>query len=59
MTIVQILLALFLPPVAVLLERGIGLSLLINIILTLIFWLPGTVHAFLVIMDGGKAKSIA
>lgn len=45
MSLVMILLVIFLPPVAVALRQGIGAQLLINIILTLIGWLPGVVHA--------------
>ncbi len=44
-TIIRILLAIFLPPIAVLLSNGIGLQFLLNILLTLFGWLPGTVHA--------------
>lgn len=43
--IVLIILALFLPPIAVLLKNGVGKDLFINIILCLIFFLPGVVHA--------------
>lgn len=43
--VVLIILALILPPVAVFLEKGIGKDLLINIILCLILFLPGIVHA--------------
>lgn len=49
--LIKILLAIFLPPVAVLLERGVGKSLVINIILTIIGVLPGSIHALLVVMD--------
>lgn len=49
--LIKILLAIFLPPVAVLLERGVGKSLVINIILTIIGVLPGSIHALLVILD--------
>lgn len=35
------LLALFLPPVAVFMVRGCGCSLLINILLCLLCWIPG------------------
>ena len=48
--IVQILLALFLPPVAVFLKKGAGKSLVINIILTLLFVFPGVIHALLVVL---------
>ncbi|MGB0744264.1 MAG: YqaE/Pmp3 family membrane protein [Opitutales bacterium] len=48
--IVLILLAIFLPPVAVALKSGAGKSLLINIILTLLFVLPGVIHALIVVL---------
>lgn len=34
MTIVQVLLAIFLPPIAVLLQRGLGMQLRLNIVLS-------------------------
>ena len=43
--IVLIILAILLPPVAVFLKKGIGKDLLINIILCLVFFFPGMVHA--------------
>ncbi|MEM9882169.1 MAG: YqaE/Pmp3 family membrane protein [Planctomycetota bacterium] len=49
--LIKVLLAIFLPPIAVLIERGIGVSLLLNILLTLIGVIPGSIHAVLVILD--------
>ncbi len=46
MSLIMILLTIFLPPVAVLLKQGFGVQFLISIVLTLIGWLPGVVHAF-------------
>ena len=46
MSLLMILLTIFLPPVAVALKEGIGLQFLLNVLLTLISWLPGVVHAF-------------
>ncbi|WP_083961651.1 YqaE/Pmp3 family membrane protein [Salinimicrobium terrae] len=43
-----IILNILLPPVAVYLNHGVGTTLLISIILTLIGWLPGVIHAFIV-----------
>jgi uncharacterized membrane protein YqaE (UPF0057 family) len=43
--IVLILLALFLPPIAVLIKEGVGKHLIINIILCILGLLPGIVHA--------------
>ncbi|MCU0730992.1 MAG: YqaE/Pmp3 family membrane protein [Hyphomonas sp.] len=49
MSLVMILLVIFLPPVAVAVRQGIGLQLLINIVLTLIGWVPGVIHALWVV----------
>ena len=43
--IVLVLLAIFLPPVAAFLVVGLSTHFWINLILTLLGWLPGTVHA--------------
>jgi uncharacterized membrane protein YqaE (UPF0057 family) len=44
-----ILIAIFLPPVAVLMKRGVGKDLLINILLCLLLIFPGMVHALWVV----------
>jgi len=49
-SIIAIILAIFFPPLGVLLKAGIGPDLIINIILTLFFWIPGVLHAFWVIL---------
>ncbi|WP_085299966.1 YqaE/Pmp3 family membrane protein [Cognaticolwellia mytili] len=43
--LVHIILALLLPPVAVFLKSGLGKDLIINIVLCLIFYVPGILHA--------------
>jgi uncharacterized membrane protein YqaE (UPF0057 family) len=48
-TVLLVILAIILPPVAVLIKDGLGLQFVINIILTLIGWLPGVIHALWVI----------
>ncbi len=40
-----IIAAVFLPPLAVFLNKGVGKDLLINIVLTLLFFIPGSIHA--------------
>ncbi len=45
----MILIAIFLPPVAVVLKRGVGKDLLINILLCLLVFFPGMVHALWVV----------
>ncbi|MGB0713596.1 MAG: YqaE/Pmp3 family membrane protein [Gammaproteobacteria bacterium] len=47
--IILIILAILLPPVAVFLKKGVGKDLLINIILCLIVFLPGVIHAVWVV----------
>jgi len=44
-----IVLAVLLPPIAVLLNNGLGRDLLINIVLCLLFFFPGMIHAIWVV----------
>jgi uncharacterized membrane protein YqaE (UPF0057 family) len=46
-----IIIAILIPPLAVGLKAGIGGALLLNIILTLLFYLPGLLHALWVILN--------
>ncbi|NNJ72120.1 MAG: YqaE/Pmp3 family membrane protein [Enterobacterales bacterium] len=43
--LVLIILAIFLPFIAVFLKKGVGKDLIINIILCLFFYVPGIIHA--------------
>ena len=45
------IIAVLLPPLAVGLKAGIGFQLLLNIILTLILYLPGLVHALWIVFS--------
>jgi uncharacterized membrane protein YqaE (UPF0057 family) len=45
MDLVRILLAVLLPPLGVFLQVGLGLHFWLNIVLTLLGYLPGLVHA--------------
>jgi uncharacterized membrane protein YqaE (UPF0057 family) len=49
MTIIEVLLSFFLPPLGVFLAYGFSMTLLVNILLTFLGWLPGVLHAFWVI----------
>jgi uncharacterized membrane protein YqaE (UPF0057 family) len=49
MKLSRLLLGLLLPPVGVFLTVGFGPTLWINIALTLLGWLPGSIHAVWVI----------
>ncbi|WP_343762819.1 YqaE/Pmp3 family membrane protein [Gangjinia marincola] len=48
MSLVTIILNILLPPLAVFMNHGVGTTLLISILLTLLAWIPGIIHAFLV-----------
>jgi len=50
MDVVRILLAIVLPPLGVFLQVGIGLHFWINILLTLLGYVPGIIHAIWVIV---------
>lgn len=49
MDIVRVLLAILLPPLGVFLQVGIGLHFWLNILLTLLGYSPGIVHAIWII----------
>jgi uncharacterized membrane protein YqaE (UPF0057 family) len=49
MKLVRLLLGLVVPPLGVFLTVGVGPTLLINVLLTLLGWLPGSIHAVWVI----------
>ena len=54
--VLRIVLAIFLPPVAAFLTVGIGLHFWLNLILTLLFFVPGVIHAlWLVVKKAEKA----
>ena len=50
MTLVNVLLAIFLPPVAAFLQVGFGLHFWLNILLTMVGFIPGVIHAIWVIV---------
>ncbi len=48
MSVTTIILNILLPPLAVFMKHGLGGTFLISVILTIIGWIPGVIHAFLV-----------
>jgi uncharacterized membrane protein YqaE (UPF0057 family) len=50
MDIVRILLAILLPPLGVFLQVGFGLQFWVNILLTLLGYIPGIIHAIYIII---------
>ena len=45
-----LLVAIILPPLAVYLERGFGMDLLVNAILALLLIIPGIIHAIWIVI---------
>jgi len=48
--LVLVIIAIVLPPLAVGLKDGFGFHLLLNIVLTLLFYVPGLLHALWVVL---------
>lgn len=54
MDILRIILSILLPPLGVFLQVGIGLQFWLNIVLTLLGYIPGIIHAVWIIATRGK-----
>ena len=50
MDIIRIIIALFIPPIAAFLTVGIGVHFWLNILLTILGFLPGVVHALWLVL---------
>ncbi|PSB15948.1 YqaE/Pmp3 family membrane protein [Phormidesmis priestleyi ULC007] len=55
--IVRFILAIFLPPLAVFLNSGISSAFVINILLTLLGWVPGIIHAVWVLQKTEERRN--
>ena len=51
---IEIILAILIPPVAVLMNRGVGLQFLICFALTLLGFIPGVIYAFYILFSDMK-----
>ncbi len=51
MDIIRLIAAIFLPPLGVFLQVGIGTDFWINIVLTLFGYVPGIIHAVWIILS--------
>ncbi len=49
MVILRIIAAILLPPLGVFMTMGVSQALLINVLLTLLGWIPGVIHSLWVI----------
>ena len=50
MDVLRIVLAILLPPLGVFLQVGIGLQFWLNILLTILGYIPGIIHAIYIIL---------
>lgn len=55
MQILKIILAILLPPVAAFLQVGFSAHFFINILLWILGWLPGSIHAVWLLVTNKKA----
>ncbi|KAI5165658.1 hypothetical protein NEIRO03_2000 [Nematocida sp. AWRm78] len=56
-TLLEILLAIFLPPVSVFLVSGCGIDLIINLLLCLLMIFPASVHALYLISTQRRSQT--
>ncbi len=54
MKLIKIILAILLPPVAAFMQVGLTTQLWINIVLTLLFFVPGVIHALWLVLTDKK-----
>lgn len=59
MELIALIATILLPPLGVALKKGLGTDFLINLILTLIFFIPGLLHAVYVNYIAGGTRAIA
>ncbi len=52
----EIILAIFFPPIAILLRFGLTGKFWLNILLTMVGWLPGVIHAFIALSKQPKTS---
>ncbi|MGB2202836.1 YqaE/Pmp3 family membrane protein [Pseudooceanicola atlanticus] len=53
MDILRILIAIFIPPLGVFLQVGLGGAFWLNLLLTILGYIPGIVHALYIILSRG------
>ncbi|MEM8718935.1 MAG: YqaE/Pmp3 family membrane protein [Cyanobacteria bacterium P01_G01_bin.39] len=58
MGIINILVAILLPPLGVFMAMGISQAFVINILLTLLGWLPGVIHALWILSKKSEQTSV-
>ena len=54
LSVFDVILAILFPPIAVLTKYGVGKKFWTNLVLTLLGWLPGAIHAIVVLPKSGN-----
>ncbi len=54
MTVLEIILTILFPPLGVLWRFGLGGKFLLNLILTLLFYVPGLIHALYIMTENER-----
>ena len=57
MDLLRILVAIFIPPLGVFLQVGLGGAFWLNLLLTLLGYIPGIIHALYIILSRGPARA--
>ncbi|MBY6157184.1 YqaE/Pmp3 family membrane protein [Pseudooceanicola nitratireducens] len=57
MDILRILIAIFIPPLGVFLQVGLGGAFWLNLLLTILGYIPGILHAVYIILTRGPARA--
>ncbi|GGE25557.1 UPF0057 membrane protein [Primorskyibacter flagellatus] len=57
MDILRILVAIFIPPLGVFMQVGLGGAFWLNVLLTILGYIPGIVHALYIILSRGPARA--
>lgn len=55
--VIRIILAIFIPPLGVFLQVGLGLHFWLNIVLTILGYIPGIIHALYIILTRGSSTA--
>lgn len=58
MGIVNVIVSILLPPLGVFMTMGISQALLINVLLTLLGWLPGVIHALWILSKKSEQANV-
>ena len=58
MGIIQVIASILLPPLGVFLTMGVSQALLINVLLTLLGWVPGIIHALWLISKKSEQANV-